>query len=332
LPSGAADPYEWIVEESPARAQSAAEPGAWATHVALLIVQVAFAAQAVEAKIAMAPIAAGGEGVSPSALAMTRMLGAGVFFQVYARATGKLVKTSWRDQLWLAGLSMMGIVLNQVLFLAGLALTTPMTAALLAVTIPVLAAGMAVAIRHEVMSAKLALGLGLAIAGVVSLTGIHSVDVGAVVVLLNCLSYAAYIVFSRTTIKRLGALTVIAWLFAWGAVLFAPIGAFALVSNAPGWSHRAWAFVAFIVLVPTIIAYLSNAWALGRSSATLVTAYIYLQPALCAALAWVQLGQGLTARHGIAAALIVLGVGVVASRGPARSAVSAESAGVEDAT
>ena len=314
-----------IMDDSRARA-----PGAWATHVALLVVQVAFAAQAVEAKIAMAPLASGGEGVSPWALAMTRMLGAGVFFQIYARVSRKLVKTTWRDQLWLAGFSLLGIVLNQVLFLAGLSLTTPMTASLLAVTIPVLAAAMAVAIRHETMSPRLGIGLALAIGGVVSLTGIHRVDVGAIVVLLNCLSYAAYIVFSRTTIQRLGALTVISWLFAWGALLFAPFGMTSLVAGAPVWSAKAWGFVAFIVMVPTILAYLCNAWALGRSTATLVTAYIYLQPALCAVLAWVQLGQGLTVRVAIAATLIIAGVGVVASRGAVR--VSAESAGVEDAT
>jgi drug/metabolite transporter (DMT)-like permease len=66
--------------------------------------------------------------------------------------------------------------------------------------------------------------------------------------------------------------------------------------------------------VPTIVAYLLNAWALGRSSATLVTIYIYLQPLIAAVLAWAQLGLGISRRAGLAAVLILLGLGVVASR------------------
>ena len=74
-------------------------------------------------------------------------------------------------------------------------------------------------------------------------------------------------------------------------------------------------YLAYIVLFPTIVAYLLNAWALGRSSATLVTIYIYLQPLLAALLAWVQLGHGLTQRMIGATALIFCGVAVVVFRG-----------------
>jgi drug/metabolite transporter (DMT)-like permease len=74
-------------------------------------------------------------------------------------------------------------------------------------------------------------------------------------------------------------------------------------------------FVAYIVTVPTILAYIANAWALGRSSATLVTIYIYLQPVLTAALAWVQLGQTVSERLVVSALLIVAGVLVVVTRG-----------------
>jgi drug/metabolite transporter (DMT)-like permease len=60
-----------------------------------------------------------------------------------------------------------------------------------------------------------------------------------------------------------------------------------------------------------------NAWALARSSATLVTIYIYLQPLIAGLLAWVQLGHTLSRNAGVAAVLILVGLGVVASRQPA---------------
>src|SRR5262249_21666309 len=72
---------------------------------------------------------------------------------------------------------------------------------------------------------------------------------------------------------------------------------------------------------PTIVAYLANAWALARSSAVLVTIYIYTQPAIAGLLAWLQLGVGITARLLASAALIAVGVAVVSTRRPVREAL-----------
>jgi drug/metabolite transporter (DMT)-like permease len=283
-------------------------------HAALFVVQVAFASQAVEGKIAMGPRVAGGEGISPFAVAMVRMLGATVFFQAFTRATGTLKKTSARDHFALAGLSILGIALNQTLFLLGLRMTSPMNAALLSVTIPVFTAAMAVALGQERASVRLAVGLVTSIVGVVSLTGIHRVDVGALVVVLNSALYSGYIVLSRATIRRLGTLTVVTWIFTWGGLLFAPIGMRELVLGAPTWTPRGWMFLAYIVAMPTIVAYLCNAWALERSNATLVSIYIYVQPVLAGLLAWAQLGQTPSERLLVASALIAVGVGIVATR------------------
>ena len=66
--------------------------------------------------------------------------------------------------------------------------------------------------------------------------------------------------------------------------------------------------------MPTIVAYSLNAWALGKSSPTLVTVYIYLQPLLAAILSYVQLGIVPSGMMGVSTALILLGVGIVAFR------------------
>jgi drug/metabolite transporter (DMT)-like permease len=285
-------------------------------HAALLVVQIAFASQAVEGKIAMAPREAGGEAISPFAVAMVRMLAAAAIFQALTRGMHLLRPTSRRDHLELAGLSIIGIALNQTLFLVGLSITTPTTASLLSVTIPVFTAAIAVLSRKERATPRLGLGLASSLAGAVWLAGVGKVDLGAIVVVANSLSYSAYVVFARDAIRRLGTLTVVTWVFTWGALLFAPIGLPALVAGAPTWTARGFGFIGYIVLVPTIVAYLCNAWALGRSSATLVTIYIYVQPVIAGLLAWVQLGQRVEARMVGAAALIALGVALVASRGP----------------
>ena len=296
------------------------------THVALAVVQMAFAAGAVEGKLALEDVARGGAGVEPLALAMVRMLGAALFFQVVARVRGGMVAAlPWREHARIAGLALLGVVLNQTLFLLGLRLTTAFSAALVCATIPVFTAALAVIVRLERASLRTGLGLALAAGGVVWLTGVGRVDVGALVIVLNCLSYSLYIVFSKRLIERVGALTMVAWIFTWGVLVFAPLGAVPLVRGVAAWDGRAWVLVAFIVAVPTIVAYLANAWALGRASPSLVTIYVCTQPLLAGLLQRVQLGTPLTARAAGAGAFILFGVVLVATRHarPARPAITA---------
>lgn len=287
---------------------------AWPTHAALLGVQAAFASAAVEGKLALGPVTAGGERVEPLALAMARMAGAALFFQLVLGASGKLRVLPWRDHARIAALSVLGIVLNQTLYLVGLRITTAFAAALLGATIPVFTAAIAIVLRVERADVRTGIGLVLAFAGVLWLTGVGSVDLGAVVIAMNCLSYSLYIVLSKPVVERVGAMTLVTWLFTWGALMFAPVGAVTLVSGAPHWSARAWLFVGFFVAVPTIFAYLANAWALGRTSPTVVTTYIYLQPLLAALLQWLQLGEPVTSRALGASAFILGGVAVVTMR------------------
>ncbi len=290
------------------------ESSRWKVHAALLVVQLAFASQAVEGKIAMGPLGSGGEDIAPAALAMVRMGGAAIVFLAFTQALQLRRPTTWRDHLTLAGLSVLGISLNQTLFLIGLRSTTPLSASLLSVTIPVFTAVLSVLFRVEKPSPRLAIGFVLALLGVLWLTGVRQLDRGAIIVTINSLSYSAYLVFSRRVVARLGAWTLVTWIFVWGAVLFAPYGMPILIREAPAWSTRGWMFVAYILLMPTLVAYLANAWALGKSSPTLVTIYIYLQPLIAGSLAWVQLGTPLTGRAVIAGALILTGVSIVALR------------------
>lgn len=284
--------------------------------------QFAFASQAVEAKVAMLPRSQGGEEIFPEALAMIRMLGGALFFcafQAIVRVRSAARAPIARSDHWrLFGLSIIGIALNQTLFLMGLRWTSPFSTSLLGATIPVFAAGLAVLFGKEKLRLRTVIGLALAILGVLSLIGIGSIDRGAILVALNSLSYAAYVVLSRDVVLRVGALRAVAWIFTYAAILFVPFGMPAMIAQVPILTGRGWMFVLYILALPTIVAYLLNAWALGRSSATMVTVYIYLQPLIAAVLAWAQLGHGISKRAWLAAVLILVGLGVVASRQPAR--------------
>ena len=264
--------------------------------------------------------AKGGEGIFPEALAMVRMLAGALFFQALVRIGGPQdLPVSRRDHLRLAGLSIIGIALNQTLFLMGLRWTTPFSASILGATIPVFAAALAVLFKKERFSWRTALGVSIAMAGVLSLVGQGSLDRGAILVALNSLSYAAYIVLARDVVLRVGTLRTVAWVFTYGALSFAIVGMRPMIGQLPTLTPRGWGFLLYIVVMPTIVAYSLNAWALARSNATLVTIYIYLQPVLAGLLAWVQLGQGLSKRAVIASVLILTGLTIVSSRKPTAS-------------
>ncbi|HEX7664211.1 MAG TPA: DMT family transporter [Polyangiaceae bacterium] len=283
-------------------------------HLALVIVQIAFASQAVEGKIAMLPRVSGGEEIAPASIAMARMLGGTAFFMALYFGRKERPKLTRRDHVQLALLAILGITLNQTLFLIGLKMTSAMGASLLSVTIPVSTAAVAVLAKKERPSLRLALGLGIAVCGVLWLTGVHDFDRGALLVAANSLSYAIYLVFSRDIVRKLGALTVVAWIFLWGAIELSPVGLPSLLHDLPHFTARGAVLVFYIILMPTIVAYFCNAWALGKSSASLVTVYIYFQPAIAAVLAYVQLGQQISPRLAVAAVLILIGVGIAATR------------------
>jgi len=257
-------------------------------HAALFIVQVAYASLAVEGKIAMGPLYR----VSPEALAMMRILGGAlVFVPAYLLSPQAPKVELRRDRFVLVVLAIFGVALNQALFLRGLSQTSPMTAILLIATIPVFTALFAVIAGRDRLTLRMAVGLVLAVFGVIALSGFAVPHQGDAFVLLNAASYAIYVVFSKSAVVRYGALAVMAWVFGAATILFAPIGAASLVRDVPHWSLGAYALVAFVVLVPTVLAYGVNAWALGRATPTLVTIYIYLQPLVVIALSAMQLGQ-----------------------------------------
>jgi drug/metabolite transporter (DMT)-like permease len=246
-------------------------------------------------------------------------LGGALFFQAVIRARPPQgAAISRTDHARIAGLSILGIALNQTLFLLGLRWTSPFSTSVLGATIPVFAAALAVLFGKESLSWRTVVGLALAMLGVFSLIGNGSLDRGAILVALNSLSYAFYVVLSRDVVLRVGALRTVAWLFTYAAILFAPFGMRPMIAQLPALTTRGWMFAAYILLVPTIVAYLVNAWALGRSNATLVTIYIYMQPLIAGVLAWAQLGIGISSRAWIAAVLVLVGLGFVASRQPAK--------------
>jgi drug/metabolite transporter (DMT)-like permease len=285
-------------------------------HVALLAVQVIFGTWPIFGKVAL-------RGLPGAGLAVVRAAGAAAAFLLLMRLRGRFVVPPRADLARLALYGLLGVALNQFLFIEGLALSTAVNATLLSTCIPVFTLLVGAALGRERLTARGAAGTAVAAAGVITLVDplrasfSAETTLGNVLLVANTVAYGAYIAVSRDVFRRYGALTAMAWVFTFGALMTVPFGGYYLARvdwPAVGWV--VWLAVAYIIVVPTVGAYYLNAWALEHVSPSTVAVYVYLQPLFAFALAPLLLGaeERLGLRHAVATALIFAGVAVVTLR------------------
>jgi drug/metabolite transporter (DMT)-like permease len=274
-------------------------------HTALFTVALLFSANYIASKLGMREF-------SPMAFAWTRIAGAALILAVLARHEAPL---SREDRRRVAGFAILGVVINAPLFLLGLSLTSVHVAAILITTIPVFTLAAAIVLGREQRSVMRIGGIALACAGALMVVGGESFAgtwrsvLGAVLIVTNCLSYALYLVISKPAMARLSPLRVVAQMFAVGTVVLLPFAAFSLVKQ--DWrslSGGAWLALVLVILGPTIIAYLLQAWALRHADSSLVATYTYVQPVLASLLGAIFFGETMHPIVIVAAMVIFVGV------------------------
>ena len=285
-----------------------------APHIVLILVQLMFGSSTVLGKWALMSF-------PPIAIVGFRVGGGALAFYLLMR----LSKNIWLEEkshYWYFALfSVFGISLNQLLFFGGLSFTTATNASLLAVLIPVFAIIVSASIGNDVLNWRKALGIFIAAAGVVYLIDPTSASfsdgttTGDIMILLNSLSYAVYLAISKKLITRYGSLKSIAWLFMFGSIVNVPFGLWSLNTiEVTEVTWRGWFALGSVVLVPTILAYYYNTWALARVEPSIVAVYVYLQPIIGTFLAITFLGEKWNPRIIVAMALIFAGVYLVTRR------------------
>ena len=253
--------------------------------------------------------------IEPLGIVTLRIFGAASAFAVvkWLRRAGRVSQP--RDLAALLGLALLGVVLNQVLFLEGVKRTTAIHANILITTIPPFTLAVALLLgREKATWAKLA-GIMLAGggAGYLALARGGPADgaslAGDALIALNSLCYAAYLVLSKDLLKRYEPLTVVTWVFLIGALVVAPAGVPALARvDGAELTSRVLLVCAYIVVFPSFLTYLLSIWSLKRTASSLVAMYVYVQPIVTAWLAPLILRERVTPRSGIAALVIFAGL------------------------
>lgn len=291
-----------------------------AVHAALLGVALLFSINYILAKIALRHF-------DPLAFAYVRVIGSALLLLIVSRRSHlpHALPREKFDTLRIFGFAALGVVINQTLFVAGLALTSAHTAAILITMIPVFTLLAAVAAGRERLAASRIAGIAIAGSGALLIVGLEGAFgdgeslLGDVLILVNCLSYALYLVFSKPMTARIPPIRFMTQIFVAGSLLMTPVAAIAVVRQS--WAAvplSAWLALAGVIAGPTVGAYLLNAWALARAESSSVAAYSYVQPLVATILAALFLGETIRGAVVPAAALIFAGVWLAGRKPAAR--------------
>jgi drug/metabolite transporter (DMT)-like permease len=212
-----------------------------------------------------------------------------------------------------------GVAVNQIMFFEGLNLTTPIQASIILTANPILVLIAAAIIAKERITWAKSIGIFLGLIGAAILilrsdnTAVgNNVMLGNFFVFINAVSYSVYLVLVRKLMRTYRVITVMFWIFLPGLLLVLPFGwqEFSIVE----WTAiptNALLILGFIIVGTTFLAYLLNAYALVTVSASVVSAYVYLQPFIAAAIA-IAIGKDqLDLRMIVSALLVFAGVYLV---------------------
>jgi drug/metabolite transporter (DMT)-like permease len=298
------------VREAPAAVPRLSHGGSpWPVHLALAFAQIGFALFPIFGKLAL-------RSIPPLVLAAIRVTTAAAMLEVVRRLSPP-EKIAPSDRGLLFVLALLGVSFNQVLFIFGLSLTTAINTSILISAIPVFTLAAAVLFGREATTSRVIGGMALAGAGALVLLNAERFEWssryfrGDLLILANGFSYSLYLVFSRPILARYRPLAFTSAVFRWGVPPIVLAAIPALLKFSPGTvSPTAWWSLGAVIVFCTVVPYLLNSWALARTKASRVAAYVFLQPVIAGTLAIVVLGERPGWRTAVAAALIFGGLAV----------------------
>ncbi len=281
-------------------------------HLSLFLVAFIYAATFTIAKEVM-PLY-----IKPMGLILIRAWGAMLLLWITHALFVREKINDRKDYFELFKCSVFGVAANMLLFFKGLAITTPINAAILMVCTPLFVGIFAFVILKEQLSATKITGLisGLAAATLLllgpDLSFNSSTLWGDIMVMLNAIIYAYYLIIAKRLLLKYSPVTVIKWTFFFGGILILPFG----LPELPDveWSAiptSIYYSILFLIIGATFLTYLLNGWALRHANSSLVGAYIYLQPVLAIFIAVLSGKDTLSLTQAGLALIIFLGVYLV---------------------
>ena len=223
--------------------------------------------------------------IGPSAFIFVRVLGAGLLFWIINLFIREKVQK--KDYLRFLICAIFGVTCNQLLFFHGLNLTSPIDASIILTTVPILVLIFSAFFLKEAITQNKLLGILIGGSGAIALITYGSTAAGTsstlgnLFVLLNCISYALYLVLVKPLMKKYKPFTVITWIFTIGFVFVMPISFNDFqATDVRKFTIGTYYTIAYVIIGTTFLTYLLNIFALSKVSPSVNGSYIYLQPVI----------------------------------------------------
>jgi len=212
-----------------------------------------------------------------------------------------------------------GIVINQLFFIKGLSLTTAIHSSLLSLATPIFITIIAALVLKEGFTTLKAIGLAFGVGGASllimmkdnSLQGSNML-LGDIMILINAISYAFYLVMVRPLMEKYSGIQVLRWAFTIGAIGILPFGLpHFLTTDWSAFSTSHFIALGYIAIATTFLAYLLTVYSISSIGSSATGAFIYTQPVFAAVIATLFAGEHFSLIKAMAALLIFTGVYLV---------------------
>lgn len=253
----------------------------WKAHVALLLVNLLYAASHVIAKDVMPDY------LSPNVFILLRASGACLLFWLLFLSFS-YQKVAKKDLLSLAVCGLFGVAINQLFFFHGLNKSSAFNAGIIMAFNPIIVLLLAYFILKDRINARQLLGVLMGTSGAIMLTISSFKDnssyfMGDVFLIINSISYALYLILAKPLMSKYRPLTVITWVFTFGLVfvlLFPPTlkETFATDFSAIPW--RIIGIIVYVIIGVTFLTYLLTMYGLKYLGPAIASSYIYVQPVM----------------------------------------------------
>jgi drug/metabolite transporter (DMT)-like permease len=261
----------------------------------------------------------------PLTVAGLRLIISALCFVIYYAVLGRWPKLPGRRHLTaLFGLSLLGTGLHYGIQTIGLQYTTAANASIFATTGPI-AIVLLAAVMGERVTLRKALGVALALAGVLVVQGLETLTQfelgghvkGDILVFISVFMWGVFTVFGKKVADEVGPEAMIGLTTIIGAIWMIPVSGVELAARSfplASISPKAWLAITFLGVTCSFLGPLLYFLALKYAEAQKVGVYLYAIPPLTYIFAAVFLGERIGANL-IVGALLVLGGVYITERG-----------------
>lgn len=261
--------------------------------------------------------------IAPFGFIMLRVVGACILFWLVSFFIPKET-IERKDFLRIAFTALLGMCINMLMFFKGLQLSTPINSGVIVTLTPIIILILSAFFLKEKLTRFKFLGIVLGFIGALLLILYGSsnkvinapdISLGNTMLLINAVSFGAYLVMVKPLTKKYSTVTLMKWMFLLGVIYTFPftITEFIEVSWKTLPFEAIWR-IGFVIVGTTFLTYMFNVYALKTLPATTIGAFTYLQPIITIVYAVITGNDILDGVKILACLLVFLGVYLVSKK------------------